>query len=220
MEVSGVFSRKELSKVSIEPMRACAMRYDRSSSKKGVSVARVIKQFHQPVYLGSSLSSLRRRNCTSGGISGVLSGFSSTSTAFSSSALSLPFSEASAGCTFSFGRGVPARLNFSSSSPITNSGSNSEGSGPFPVGAALALSPSLDRADRFEGERFRELDRRGVVELERGDVDCCAFCFACSSAMRALMAPPMRWYSVSLIVQTVSSYLTCRPENILIPKIS
>jgi hypothetical protein len=38
MEVSGVYSRKEPSKVSIAPIRACAMRYDRSSSMKGVSV--------------------------------------------------------------------------------------------------------------------------------------------------------------------------------------
>jgi hypothetical protein len=61
------------------------------------------------------------------------------------------------------------------------------------VGAALVLSRSLDRAGRFEGERLREEERRGE-ELDRGGVACCAaFCLACSSAMRALMAPPMRW---------------------------
>jgi len=192
MEVRGVYSRREPSKVSIAPMRACAMRYDRSSSTKGISVALQSGHIDVPVYLGSSLSSLRSRVCTSGGISGALSGFSSTSASSSSSFLSLPFSVApSVGGAFSFGRGVPARLGFSSSSPTTNSGSNSDGSGPFPVGAGL-LSPSFDLADRFDGDRLRELERRGV-ELDLGDVDCCvARCFACSSAIRALMAPEMR----------------------------
>jgi hypothetical protein len=39
IEVKGVYSRRELSKVSIAPMRACAMRYDRSSSNGVISVA-------------------------------------------------------------------------------------------------------------------------------------------------------------------------------------
>lgn len=149
---------------------------------------------HLPEYLGSNLSSLRKRSWTSGGISGALSGFSSASATASSSFFSLAFSDApSVGSAFSFGRGVAARLGWSSSSPMTNSGSNSEGSGPLPVGAALLLSPSLDRADRFEGERLRELERR-AVELDRGGVDDCGLvrCFACSSAIRASMAPRMR----------------------------
>jgi hypothetical protein len=76
---------------------------------------------------------------------------------------------------------------------MTNSGSNSEGSGPFPVGAALLLSPSLDLAVRFDGDRLRELERLGV-ELDRaGGVCGVVRCFACSSAIRASMAPRMRW---------------------------
>jgi hypothetical protein len=90
---------------------------------------------------------------------------------------------------------VPARLGWSSSSPMTNSGSNSEGSGPFPAGAALLLSASLDLAVRFEGERLREPERRGV-ELDReGVVGCVDFWRACSSAILASMAPRMRCVS-------------------------
>jgi hypothetical protein len=155
-------------------------------------------RFHLPEYLGSSLSSLRRRNCTSGGISVAFSGFSLVSASLSSSLFSLAFSVASSvGSAFSFGRGVPARLGWSSSSPMTNSGSNSEGSGPLPVGAALLLSPSFDLAVLFEGDRLREPERR-VVELDRGGVDGVVRCFACSSAIRASMAPRMRWVQVSL----------------------
>jgi hypothetical protein len=143
---------------------------------------------HLPVYFGSSLSSLRRRSCTSGGISGVLSGFSSATASLSSSFFSLPSSLApSLECAFSFGRGVVARLGWSSSSPITNS----EGSGPFPAGAPLLLSPSLDLADRFDGDRLREPERLWA-ELERGDVAGVVRCFACSSAIRASIAPRMR----------------------------
>jgi hypothetical protein len=169
--------------------------------------------FHSPVYLGSSLSSLRRRVCTSGGISGALSDLSSASASLSPSFLSLPFSPAPSGvCAFSLGRGVPARLGCSSSSPMTNSGSNSEGSGPFPVGAALLLSPSLDLAVRFDGDRLRELERLGV-ELERaGGVCGVVRCFACSSAIRASMAPRMRWgVHVSWVREVVHVEITWSP---------
>ncbi|KAH8643049.1 hypothetical protein IG631_00512 [Alternaria alternata] len=113
MEVRGVYSRRELSKASIAPTLACAMRYDRRSSGKGISLAHTNTRHHQPVYLGSSLSNLRNRNLASGGISGGCSGFSSTSAVGPSvsSFLPSPFSAlASAGCAFSLGRGVPARL--------------------------------------------------------------------------------------------------------------
>jgi hypothetical protein len=169
--------------------------------------------FHSPVYLGSSLSSLRRRVCTSGGISGALSDLSSASASLSPSFLSLPFSLAPSGvCAFSLGRGVPARLGCSSSSPMTNSGSNSEGSGPFPVGAALLLSPSLDLAVRFDGDRLRELERLGV-ELDRaGGVCGVVRCFACSSAIRASMAPRMRWgVHVSWVRAVVHVEITWSP---------
>jgi hypothetical protein len=132
---------------------------------------------------------LRSLVCTSGGSSGSLSGFSSASAGCSPSFLSSSFSVGvSEVCAFSFGRGVPARLG-SSSSPMTNSGSNSDGSGPLPAGAAL--SPSLPLDGRFEGDRFRELDLRGA-ELDLEGVDWPAFCRACSSAIRASMAPRMR----------------------------
>jgi hypothetical protein len=76
---------------------------------------------------------------------------------------------------------------------MTKSGSNSEGSGPFPAGAALLLSPSLGLAGRLEGDRLRELERRAVVELDREGVACwVAFWRACSSAILASMAPRMR----------------------------
>lgn len=81
---------------------------------------------------------------------------------------------------------------------MTNSGSNSEGSGPFPAGAVLLLSASFDLAVRFEGERFRELDRR-VVELDcAGVVGVVAFWRACSSAILASMAPRRRCVSRQL----------------------
>lgn len=133
---------------------------------------------------------MRSLVCTSGGSSGSGAGCSSASVGCSPSCLSSPFSAGASGvCAFSFGRGVPARLG-SSSSPMTNSGSNSEGSGPFPAGAAL--SPSLALDARFEGDRFRELDLL-CAELDLDGVDCwLAFCLACSSAIRASMAPRMR----------------------------
>lgn len=157
------------------------------------------------MYLGSSLSNLRSRSLTSGGISGGCSGFScasastcaSPSATCASSFLSSPFSVvASAAGAFFLGRGVAARLGCSSSSPMTKSGSNSEGSGPFPAGAALLLSPSLDRAVRFEGDRLRELERRAVAEFDREGLVCWAACWAafwraCSSAI-ASIAPRMR----------------------------
>lgn len=179
-----MYSRREASKVSMVPTRACAMRYEDSSV----------------AYLGSSLSSLRSRVCTSGGIAGALSGFSSVSAVSSlSSCFSLPSSTVVAASVigaFSFGFGVPVRLGCSSSSPTTNSGSNSEGSGPLPVGGAALPSASLPRAVRFEGDRLREFDRRGAAPA-RGGTEGVVRCFACSSAMRASMAPRMRWRSQS-----------------------
>lgn len=172
-----------------------------------------------PVYLGSNLSNLRSRSLASGGISGGCSGFSdfsstSVSAACVSSFLSSPFSAvASAGGAFSLGRGVPARLGWSSSSPMTNSGSNSEGSGPLPDGAALLLSPSLDRAVRVDGDRLRELDRR-AVELDReGVVGWVAFWRACSSAILASMAPRMRCASSQLYDTVGSSGCGWVPET-------
>jgi hypothetical protein len=44
----------------------------------------------------------------------------------------------------------------------------------LPAGAALVLSASFDLVVRFEGERFREFDRRGV-ELDRAGADGWAF---------------------------------------------
>jgi hypothetical protein len=82
--------------------------------------------------------------------------FSSAAAACSSSSFSFPLPlpvVASVVSAFSFGRGVLERLGCSSSSPITNSGSNSEGSGPFPVGNALPpFSASFDLPTLFEGD--------------------------------------------------------------------
>lgn len=61
----------------------------------------------------------------------------------------------------------------------------------MPVGAALVPSPSFGLAGRLEGDRFRELDRRGAG-AEREGVAVAVFCLACSSAIRASMAPLMR----------------------------
>ena len=146
------------------------------------------------MYLGSSLSSLRNRCLISGGISGGCSGFSSTLAGTASSSFlpsALP-AVALAGDASSFGCGVAAGLGWSSSSPMTNSGSNSDGSGPLPAGAALLESASLDRAARVAGERVRELERR-AEELDRdGVVGWVAFWRACSSAILASMAPRRR----------------------------
>jgi hypothetical protein len=75
---------------------------------------------------------------------------------------------------------------------MTNSGSNSEGSGPFPVGVALLTSPSFDLPGRFEGDRLREFDRLGA-ELDGDREEAEARFFACSSAIRASRAPLMRF---------------------------
>ena len=176
-------------------------------------------------YFGSSLSSLRSRVCTSGGISGAFSGFSSASVAFSlSSCFSLPSwgaAVASAAGAFSFGLGVPVRLGCSSPSPTTNSGSNSEGSGPLPVsGDAVLLSPSLLLdADRCDGERFREFDRLGLAPA-RGGTDGVVRCFACSSAIRASMAPRMRCEALSqhkIPESTISIWVcTWKPWNMVV----
>lgn len=175
-------------------------------------------------YLGSSLSSLRSRVCTSGGISGAFSGFSSASAAFSlASCFSLPSSGAavaSAAGAFSFGLGVPVRLGCSSLSPTTNSGSNSEGSGPLPVSDAVLLSPSLLRdADRCDGERFLEFDRLGLAPA-RGGTDGVVRCFACSSAIRASMAPRMRCEALSQrkVQESIISIGVCtwKPWNMVV----
>jgi hypothetical protein len=79
--------------------------------------------------------------------------------------------------------GVPLRL---SSSPTTNSGSNSEGSGPLPVGSGALSAPSCSLLARLlEGDVALApvLDPdRGVDELALGE-GCCAAARACSSAI-------------------------------------
>lgn len=59
----------------------------------------------------------------------------------------------------------------------------------MPAGAVLLASASFPRTGRLEGERLRELERRGA-ELEREGVVGVAFCFACSSirSVRVLYA--------------------------------
>ena len=191
-------SRREDSKASIRPIRACAMRYERRSSVAKVRHrSQASCTAHSPVYLGSSLSSFRNRVWTSWGSSGAEGALSSDSAGFVSSSFPLSWSAAaSVVSAFSFGRGVPDLLGCSSSSPMTNSGSNSEGSGPFPVGTALLASPSFGFPGRFEGERLRELDRLGA-ELDGEREVAEARFFAVSSAIRASRAPLMRCAAVS-----------------------
>lgn len=174
---------------------------------------RSAEDVHLPEYLGSSLSSFRNRALISGDISSTGDAFSSAPSLLPASSFpwsSLPPAASLSSAAFSFGRGVPVRLGWSSSSPMTNSGSNSEGSGPLPVMAALLEpSPSLPLSGRFEGDRLRELDRFGV-DPDRDRVAWAeARCFACSSAMRASRAPLMRlslWLAVNRN-QDILSYL-------------
>lgn len=108
-----------------------------------------------PEYFGSNFSNFRNRSFTSSGSS---TGFSEMASAPSTSFAS-PFSVASPepaaavdeGVSVSSlaGRGVFDLLG-SLSSPITKSGSNSEGSGPFPVGESLEPF-----GRRFDGEAVR-----------------------------------------------------------------
>lgn len=158
-----------------------------------IRLSQSMKRAYSPEYLGSSFSSFRRRVCTSGGTSGAEGAFSSAWAAFAASSFPLSLPEAvSAAPAFSLGRGVPDLLGCSSSSPMTNSGSNSEGSGPFPLGAALPPL-SVDFEGRFEGDRFRDVDRLGTEPERERDPWAEALCFACSSAILASSAPLMRF---------------------------
>lgn len=80
--------------------------------------------------------------------------------------------------------GVPLRL--LSSSPITKSGSNSEGSGPLPVGRGGLSAPACSLlARRLEGDEALAPVRdpeRGLEVLALGE-DCCWAARACSSAI-------------------------------------
>lgn len=87
-----------------------------------------------------------------------------------------------------------------------------EGSGPFPAGAFLLPSSSLLLAVLFEGDWVRESDlldaepdRAGVVGGLAGRA------FACSSAMRASIAPRMRFGECQLVIVNNTQYITCRP---------
>ena len=150
-----------------------------------------------PWYLASILSNRRNFDLTSIGNSG---GFSVLSLP-PSSTVSLFFSPASVCsapslCALSAGvdpasnLGVPARLNpdagvpVESSSPIENS--NSFGSGPRVCGRLLLLRcRGLVRVDG------RRAGRVAVLAASRWR--------ACSSAMRASMAPRMRWRKSQMV---------------------
>jgi hypothetical protein len=141
------------------------------------------------------LSSFRSRICTSGGISGGGLAFLSAAAICPSSSFSfsLPLPAIlSVVSAFSFGRGVLDRLGCSSSSPMTNSGSNSEGSGPFPVGNGWPpFSGSFGFPGLLEGDWFRVLFLLAGAPDRDGEAE--ALCLAVSSAICALIAPLMRF---------------------------
>lgn len=101
------------------------------------------------------------------------------------------------------GAGVATRLGTpdSSPSPMTNSGSNSDGSGSFPVG--IVAAPSCSFLLRRDGDIFLEPDLGRVDVLVRGDAavepeadETASFCLACSSWMRLSTASLKRWLGV------------------------
>lgn len=85
--------------------------------------------------------------------------------------------------------GVCALLGVSSLS-ITNSGSNSFGSGPLCEDSRSLLSARFGRDGRTAGDAARDVGRL-AVELDLGE-SWAAFCRACSAAMVESMAPLIR----------------------------
>ena len=90
----------------------------------------------------------------------------------------------------------------------------------IPVSDAVLLSPSLLRdADRCDGERFLEFDRLGLAPA-RGGTDGVVRCFACSSAIRASMAPRMRCEALSQrkVQESIISIGVCtwKPWNMVV----
>ena len=150
-----------------------------------------------PWYLGSNRSSLRSFTLTSAGNSGAASVFSSPSFSagaafsavmgFSIGASTVPFPNS----LLWPGRGVvalvEALVEVSSSSTRTNSGSNSLGSGPFPIGSPI---PSTGR---FRGALVAgDAVLAGCLRGGNPGRPCPAWserCRACSSAIRVSMAP-------------------------------
>ena len=92
------------------------------------------------------------------------------------------------------GFGVLDRLNPSASSR-TNSGSKSEGSGPFPMGSPLYLLGVLCRDARVAGDSARE---EGFLDAFGGGGEVRAKrCLACSSAILESIAPFRRYKCVN-----------------------
>ena len=143
-----------------------------------------------PWYFDSSLSSFRNFTRTSVGSSEV---GTSLDAAFScgwlSDASRIPSLPDSGGiCLFcSAGNGVPTRLG-ASSSPITNSGSNSAGSGPLPGVSPSLLPLAPVRVDRVAGDSSRGVARLAFEADLVGDA-CDKRWRACSSAILESIAP-------------------------------
>lgn len=103
------------------------------------------------------------------------------------------------------GLGVVDRLKGSESSR-TNSGSKSEGSGPFSETSPVCLFGTFCRDGRLAGDSAREegflgaLDGGGDVRVER--------CLACSSAILESIAPLRRYSGISTALLGIRERLT------------
>ena len=107
-------------------------------------------------------------------------------------------------CLFtSTGLGVPDLLGVSSS-PITNSGSNSAGSGDFLEGSPSFLPRAPVRSWRLEGDSSRVAGRLLPGEGLEGDA-CNERWRACSSAILESIAPLRRYEVGSALVEEVFS---------------
>lgn len=132
----------------------------------------------------------------------------SLDSAFSPSCSPSFFSVGSASSTGLSGSGfgvvvpLPAGV---SSSPTTNSGSNSAGSGAFPLGN----EPSLLLPDLLGVVLACEPERLTLESARFGDWPATALCLACSSAMRLSIAPFRRcvWVSYVELVGRQLAYL-------------
>jgi hypothetical protein len=188
----------------------------------------------EPEYFGSSLSSFRSLCLTSMGSccggAGELSDASAPSL-FCCSGVLLPFSfvavaaassaafvlEASVGvAAVVVCAGVPALLGVavSPSSPITNSGSNSDGSGSLPVGiVALSVASCSFLVRLLDGDIVLDPDRCRDVLFRGEAVAAAVLCLACSSWILESTASLKRYSEVLVKVFQVFDIQPIVPEG-------